>query len=227
MRHAARQAEAKAWWTLFRAQSASCSPVSTEDSAYVHPSAFVAQDAELGPGTKVWHLAQVREGARVGAECILGKGAYVGEGVHIGNRVKIQNGASIYPGATVEDGVLVGPHVCFTNDRYPRAVNADGSLKTAADWTVGTILVREGASLGAASVLIAGVTVGRWAMVAAGAVVSRDVPDFALVAGNPARRMGYVCACGHRLREAGEGRLVCESCGAAYRCDAGGAVTPA
>jgi len=83
----------------------------------VHPSAFVSEDAELGSGTKVWHLAQVREGARIGAECILGKGAYVGEGVHLGNRVKVQNGASIYPGATVEDGVLVGPHVCFTNDR--------------------------------------------------------------------------------------------------------------
>jgi UDP-2-acetamido-3-amino-2,3-dideoxy-glucuronate N-acetyltransferase len=200
--------------------------LSTRDSAYVHPSAFVAQDAELGAGTKVWHFAQVREGAKVGAECILGKGAYVGEGVRLGNRVKVQNGASIYPGATVEDGVLVGPHVCFTNDRYPRAVNADGSLKTATDWTLGTILVREGASLGAASVLIAGVTVGRWAMVAAGAVVSHDVPDFALVAGNPARRLGYVCACGHRLREAGQGRLSCEACGAAYRCDAGGSVTP-
>src|ERR1700720_3901333 len=162
----------------------------TRDPAYIHPSAFVAEDATLGSGTKVWHLAQVREGARIGSECILGKGGYVDQGVTLGNRVKVQNGASIFSGATIEDGVLVGPHVCFTNDRYPRAINADGSLKTADEWQHGTILVREGASLGAASVLIAGVTVGRWAMVAAGAVVSHDVPDFALVAGNPARRIG-------------------------------------
>ena len=159
----------------------------TRDPAYIHPSAFVAEDATLGPGTKVWHMAQVREGARIGSECILGKGAYVGEHVTIGDRVKIQNGASIYPGATVEDGVFVGPHVCFTNDRHPRAINADGSLKTDEDWELGKILVREGASLGASSVLIAGVTVGRWALVAAGAVVVRDVPDHGLVAGNPAR----------------------------------------
>lgn len=197
------------------------------DRAHVHPSAFVAADAKLGPGTKVWHLAQVREGARVGAGCILGKGAYVGEHVIIGDRVKIQNGASIYPGATVEDGVLVGPHVCFTNDRYPRAVNPDGSLKTQDDWELGKILVKEGASLGAASVLIAGVTVGRWALVAAGSVVLRDVPDHGLVAGNPARLIGSVCLCARRLREAGDGALVCDSCGRSYRCDAAGSVRPA
>jgi len=185
----------------------------------------VAEDAELGSGTKVWHLAQVREGARIGDECILGKGAYVGEGVRLGNRVKVQNGASIYPGATVEDGVFVGPHVCFTNDRHPRAINADGSLKSAEDWDHGKILVRQGASLGAACVLIAGVTVGRWAMVGAGAVVSHDVPDHALVAGNPARRIGSVCVCGHRLREEGAARLSCPHCGAAYGCGADGSVT--
>jgi acetyltransferase-like isoleucine patch superfamily enzyme len=194
--------------------------------AYVHPSAFVAEDATLGSGTKVWHMAQVRERASIGAECILGKGAYVGEGVRLGNRVKVQNGVSIYSGATVEDGVFIGPHVCFTNDRYPRAINADGSLKTSDDWEIGRILVREGASLGAACVLIAGVTVGRWAMVAAGAVVSHDVPDFGLVAGNPARRIGSVCVCGHRLREAGAGRLTCESCHAVYSCGPDGTVKP-
>src|ERR1700730_6996503 len=144
--------------------------------AYIHPSAFVAEDAELGPGTKVWHLAQVREGARIGSECILGKGAYVGENVTIGDRVKIQDGAAIDPGATVEDGVFVGPHVCFTNDRHPRAINADGSLKTEEDWELGKILVREGGSLGASSVLIGGGTVGRGGVVAPWAGGRCDAP---------------------------------------------------
>ena len=199
----------------------------TRDRVYVHPSAFVAEDAAIGPGTKVWHLAQVREGARIGAECILGKGAYVGEGVTIGNRVKIQNGAFVYPGATVEDGVFIGPHVVFTNDRHPRAVNADGSLKSEDDWQLDEILVKEGASLGAGSVLLAGITVGRWALVAAGAVVVRSVPDHGLVAGNPARLIGSVCVCARRLREEQEGKLVCAKCGRRYRCDADGSVEPA
>lgn len=197
------------------------------DRVFVHPSAFVADNAELGPGTKVWHLAQVREGARIGAECILGKGAYVGERVTIGDRVKIQNGASIYPGATLENGVFVGPHVCFTNDRHPRAVKPDGSLKTENDWELGAILVREGASIGAAAVLVAGVVVGRWAMVGAGAVLVRDVPDHGLVAGNPARLIGSVCVCGRRLLEASTGALGCDRCGRTYRCDADGSVKPA
>jgi UDP-2-acetamido-3-amino-2,3-dideoxy-glucuronate N-acetyltransferase len=198
----------------------------SKDPVYVHPSAFVADNAKIGPGTKVWHLAQVREGATIGAECILGKGVYVGEGVHIGSRVKIQNGVSIYPGATVEDGVFIGPHVCFTNDRHPRAINPDGSVQTAGQWEISSILVREGASLGAACVLVAGVTVGRWALVAAGAVVTKDVPDYGLVAGNPARRIGSVCVCGRRLREVSDGRLSCANCGRAYGSEADGSVTP-
>ena len=195
--------------------------------AYIHPSAFVDERAELGPGTKVWHLAQVRAGARIGADCILGKGVYVDEGVQIGSRVKIQNGASIYAGATVEDGVFIGPHVCFTNDRYPRAIKANGSIKGAADWEHGKILVRAGASLGAGSVLLAGITVGRWALVAAGAVVVRDVADHALVAGNPARLNGHVCVCARRLRKDGASRLVCDHDGKAYDCAPDGTVRPA
>jgi UDP-2-acetamido-3-amino-2,3-dideoxy-glucuronate N-acetyltransferase len=195
--------------------------------AYVHPSAFVADDAELGPGTKVWHLAQVRERARIGVQCIVGKDVYIGEGVHIGDRVKIQNGASIYPGATVEDGVFVGPHVCFTNDRYPRAINVDGSIKSADDWELAKIVVRTGAAIGAGAVLVAGITVGRWALVAAGAVVTRDVADHALVAGNPARPMGHVCVCARRLRSSGENQLVCDHDGARYVCAPDGSVRPA
>jgi acetyltransferase-like isoleucine patch superfamily enzyme len=197
----------------------------SKDSAYIHPSAFVSSDAKVGRGTKVWHLVQIREGATIGAECVLGKGVYVGEGVQIGSRVKIQNGVSIYPGATVEDGVFIGPHVCFTNDRHPRAINPDGSVQNAGQWEVSPIVVRTGASLGAACVLVAGVTVGRWALVAAGAVVTKDVPDFGLVAGNPALRIGSVCVCGRRLPEAHASRVTCANCGRTYRSEADGSVT--
>lgn len=182
----------------------------------IHPSAVVAEDAHIGPGTRVWHFVQVREGARVGADCVLGKGVYVGEGVEIGDRVKVENGVSIFSGATIEDGVFIGPHVCFTNDRYPRAINPDGSPKSADDWQVGTILVRYGASVGAGSVLIAGVTIGRWALVAAGSVVTRDVPDHGLVSGNPARLVGHVCFRAHRLTAGESGRLVCGRCGSSF-----------
>ena len=191
----------------------------------IHPTAVVAEDAELGPGTRVWHFVQVREGARIGSDCVLGKDVYVGEGVRIGDRVKVENGASIFAGATIEDGVFVGPHVCFTNDRHPRAVNPDGSLKSAHDWEVGKILVRDGASIGAASVLIAGITIGRWALVAAGSVVTHDVPDHGLVAGNPARLAGHVCVCAHRLTASGPHRLVCGHCGRSYAQSADGTVS--
>jgi len=184
------------------------------DEVYIHPTADVSPKATLGPGTKVWHQAQVREGAVLGRNCILGKGAYVDSGVHIGDNVKIQNRASVYHGVTLEDGVFVGPHVIFTNDRLPRAINPDGSLKSDDDWELGLILVREGASLGAGSIVVAGVTIGRFAMVGAGAVVTKDVPDYGLVYGNPARLAGYVCSCGHKLAKEGERRpMKCPSCG--------------
>jgi len=182
------------------------------DDIYIHPTADVSPRATLGPGTKIWHQAQVRENAVLGRDCILGKGAYVDFGVQIGDNVKIQNRASVYHGVTLESGVFVGPHVIFTNDRLPRAVNADGSLKSDDDWELGRILVKEGASLGAGSIVVAGVTIGRWAMIGAGSVVTRDVPDYGLVYGNPARQAGYVCPCGHRLRESGD-LWRCESCG--------------
>jgi UDP-2-acetamido-3-amino-2,3-dideoxy-glucuronate N-acetyltransferase len=184
------------------------------DSVYIHPTADVSPRATLGPGTKVWHQAQVREGAVLGRNCILGKGAYVDFGVSIGDNVKIQNRASVYHGVTLESGVFVGPHAIFTNDKMPRAINPDGSLKSDDDWELGHILVREGASIGAGAIIVTGVTIGRFAMVGAGAVVTKDVPDHGLVYGNPARLQGYVCACGHKLEKAtGEATWQCPSCG--------------
>lgn len=182
----------------------------------IHPSADVAADAVIGAGTSIWNNAQIRSGAAIGEACIVAKGVYVDAGVTIGNRVKIQNNASIFHGVTLEDGVFVGPHVCFTNDMRPRAINADGTLKSASDWVVAPTLVRLGAAIGANATIRCGVTIGRWAMVAAGSVVTRDVPDHGLVVGNPARLRGYVCACGESLRAAGlPGAFVCPACGQA------------
>jgi UDP-2-acetamido-3-amino-2,3-dideoxy-glucuronate N-acetyltransferase len=180
-------------------------------SVFIHPSADVAENAVIGDGTKIWHLVQVRPEAHIGADCIFGRGVYVDSHVQIGNRVKVQNYVSIYEGVTIEDGVFVGPHVVFTNDKQPRAVNPDGSLKGATDWTISRTLIREGASLGANSTIVCGITVGRWAMIGAGSVVTRNVPDHGLVVGNPARLIGYVCKCGERIPEGADpATYVCE-----------------
>jgi len=172
-------------------------------------SADVDPTAQIGEGSSVWHLAQVRDGATIGEECIVGRGAYIGSGVRVGARCKIQNYALVYEPAVLEPGVFIGPAVVLTNDTFPRAVNPDGSLKSAHDWEPVGVVVREGASVGARAVCVAPVTIGRWATVAAGAVVTRDVPDFALVAGVPARRIGWVGRAGVRLRDLGDGRWKC------------------
>jgi acetyltransferase-like isoleucine patch superfamily enzyme len=182
----------------------------------VQPSADVDERASLGEGTSVWHLAQVREGAVVGAQCVIGRGAYIGSGVRMGDRCKVQNYALVYEPAVLEDGVFVGPAVVFTNDHCPRAVDPDGSLKTAEDWEPVGVTVRSGASIGARAVCVAPVTVGRWAMVAAGSVVVKDVPDFALVAGVPARFVRWVGRAGVPLEPAGPGQWRCPRTGAAY-----------
>lgn len=184
---------------------------------FVHPTADVSADATIGPGTRVWRHTHVREGARIGAECILGKGVYIDHDVVIGDRVKVENGASIFYGCTIEAGVFVGPHACLTNDRQPRAITPLGALKTEADWQVGQTLVQYGASIGAGAVIVTGVTIGRWAMVGAGAVVTRNVPDHGLVLGLPARLIGYVCSCGVRLTSTTDRTWCCSTCGSTFR----------
>jgi UDP-2-acetamido-3-amino-2,3-dideoxy-glucuronate N-acetyltransferase len=184
--------------------------------ARVHSSADVSDDATLGEGTAVWHLAQVREGAVLGRNCIIGRGAYVGPGVVMGDNCKLQNYALVYEPARLESGVFVGPAVVFTNDHYPRAVTPEGDLKRGDDWEPVGVTVREGASIGARAVCIAPVTIGRWAMVAAGSVVTRDVPDFALVAGVPARRLMWVGHVGVPLEPGGENVWRCPRSGRVY-----------
>ena len=181
----------------------------------IAPSADVSDQAVLGEGTKIWHLAQVREQANLGANCIVGRGAYVGTGVQIGENTKIQNYALVYEPAKLGKGVFIGPAVVLTNDTYPRSVSPDGSLKSAHDWTPVGVTIEDGASIGARAVCVAPLTVGRWATVAAGAVVTKDVPAFALMAGVPARRLGWVGKAGEPLRQEGD-FWVCPATGAKY-----------
>ena len=149
------------------------------DSVFIHPTAQVSERAHLGPGTKVWINVQIREDARIGAGCILSKDVYIDHAVTLGDRCKIQNGVSVYAGVEIEDDVFVGPNACFTNDKVPRAFNAQ--------WQISPTRVKRGASIGANATVVCGVTIGEFAMVAAGSVVTKDVPDYTLVMGVPAR----------------------------------------
>ena len=187
-------------------------------------SADVDASASVGDGSSVWHLAQIRERASIGVECSIGRGAYIGSGVVIGNRVKVQNYALVYEPAVIEDGVFIGPGVVLTNDVSPRAVNPDGTRRTASDWNPVGVTVHVGASLGARSVCVAPVTIGSWSMVAAGAVVIEDVPAHALVGGVPARRIGWVGRAGRRLLDQEDGTLVCPDTGDRFH-QHGGTVT--
>lgn len=186
------------------------------DPPRVHATADVHHGTILGEGTTIWHLAQIREHARLGKGCIVGRGAYVGPGVIIGDNVKLQNYALVYEPALLESNVFIGPAAVLTNDVYPRSVDVTGKLRRADDWESKGVTVREGASLGAHAVVVAGCEIGSWALVAAGAVVTRDVADFALVAGVPARRVGWVGRAGKRLVHAGRGRWACPETGETY-----------
>ena len=191
------------------------------------PTADIDPSATIGEGTRVWHLAQIREGAAIGRDCVIGRGAYIGAGGRVGDGCKIQNHALVYEPARLGSGAFVGPAAVLTNDRHPRAVNPDGSPKGAGDWTRVGVDVARGASIGARAVCVAPVSIGPWAMVAAGAVVTRDVPAYALVAGVPARRIGWVGEAGEPLVPGAEpGRFTCPATGRGYRLDGAGALAP-
>jgi UDP-2-acetamido-3-amino-2,3-dideoxy-glucuronate N-acetyltransferase len=192
----------------------------------IHPGADVDGTAHIGADTTIWHLAQIREDARLGQGCIVGRGAYVGPGVRIGDRVKLQNYALVYEPAELEDGVFIGPAAVLTNDPYPRSTGVDGRLKRPDDWEARGVVVKEGAAVGARAVVVAGRTIGRWALVAAGAVVTRDVADFALVAGVPARRIGWVGHAGEPLEDEGGGHWRCPRTGDRYT-ESDGRLSPA
>lgn len=184
----------------------------------IHPSAEIDEGASVGEGSSVWQLAHVRSGAALGRDVVVGRGAYIGPGVQVGNGCKIQNHSMVYEPAQLEAGVFIGPGVVLTNDAYPRAVNPDGSPKSSSDWDAVGVTIRTGASVGARSVCVAPLTIGRWALIAAGSVVVRDVPDFALVAGVPARRIRWVGRAGHPLHPdpSAPTRFRCPRTGAAY-----------
>jgi UDP-2-acetamido-3-amino-2,3-dideoxy-glucuronate N-acetyltransferase len=178
--------------------------ITVMSGVFVHPTAIVEDGAIIGSDTKVWAFAQIRPGARIGRGCNLGRNAFVDVDVEVGDNVKIQNNASLYEGVTIESGVFVGPHAVFTNDKVPRAITPTGSLKDSDDWELGRTVVRHGAAIGAGAVIVTGVEIGRWAMVGSGTVVTRDVPEHALVVGNPGRIIGFVSAAGKRFETADE-----------------------
>jgi len=183
---------------------------------YVHPTAVVDKKATIGDGTKVWHFVHVRENAEIGKKCVLGHSVYVGEEVKIGNGVKLENRATVYRGVKIEDKAFVGPHVTFTNDPYPRSFSTE--------WKIVPTLVKEGASIGAGAVVICGITIGEYAMIGAGSVVTKDIPSHAIAYGNPAEIRGFACRCGRKLEKEEEKRefvlMKCPFCGEKFKIPA-------
>ncbi|MBI4202477.1 MAG: N-acetyltransferase [Chloroflexi bacterium] len=175
---------------------------------YVHESSILDPGVRVGKGTRIWHFCHIMSGAEIGEDCNLGQNTFVGRNVKIGNKCKIQNNVSVYEGVTLEDGVFCGPSCVFTNDLNPRAL-----YPKQGDYV--PTLVRHGASIGANVTIVCGVTIGRWAFIGAGAVVTNDVPDYALVYGVPAQLRGWVCECGVKLEFKGS-EAVCTACERSY-----------
>lgn len=181
--------------------------------------AQVSKLAKIGKNVKVWAMARIREGVQIGDNSTIGGSVYIDHDVKIGSNVKIQDSTLVYFGVTIEDEVFIGPGVSFANDKYPRATK-DGNLKKIGDWQVEKTLVERGASIGAGSVIIGGIRVGKYAMIGAGSVVTKSVPDFGLVRGNPAKLYGFVCPNGHpvrrKVKSASTVKFFCQSCGKTY-----------
>lgn len=174
-------------------------------SYFVHSTSIIDGNVDIGKGTKIWHFSHVQSYSSIGENCILGQNVYIGEGVKIGDSVKIQNNVSVYQGVKLEDYVFCGPSVVFTNDLNPRSKYPKNGhyLKT---------LVKEGVTIGANATIICGITIGSWSLIGSGAVVTKDIKDYALVVGNPARQVGWVCECGIKLNS----NLECLECGKIY-----------
>lgn len=168
---------------------------------FIHKTAIVENDVKIGEGSKIWHFAQVRQGSKIGKNCIIGKSVFIDVASEIGDNVKIQNHAIVYHKAIISDGVFIGPNVCFTNDKIPRAVNPDGTPKKPTDWQISTIKISQGASIGGHCVILPGVTIGEFALAGSGSVITKDIPPFGLVYGNPAKVKDFVCRCGKKLEK--------------------------
>jgi len=180
---------------------------------FKHQTAEISIEAVIGKNTKIWHYAQIRERSIIGENCIIGKNVYIDFDVVIGSNCKIQNNCSIYHGAVIGNGVFIGPNVVITNDKMPRAVNEDGTLKKSSDWKLTITSIQKGASIGSSSVILPGLTIGQYSMIGAGSVVSKNVPDFAIVFGNPANIHGYICVC--------EKRIIFKKNSLTYKCRCG------
>jgi UDP-2-acetamido-3-amino-2,3-dideoxy-glucuronate N-acetyltransferase len=166
--------------------------------------ANVDTTASIGENSQVWDYTQIRENVVIGSSCVVGRNVYIGPGVSVGNNCKIQNNSSIYDPATIANGVFIGPNVTLTNDRHPRSVNPNGSIKSQNDWKIVGIDIQEGASIGAGSICVAPARIGKWSLIGAGSVITKDVPNYALMVGNPATQIGWVSKTGKRLVKNGE-----------------------
>lgn len=184
--------------------------------SFIHPTADFAKSAQIGKNSKVWSNSQICEKAFIGDDVTIGSNVYVGPGTHIGNNCKIQNNALIYEPAILEDGVFIGPAVILTNDKFPRAINPDGSSKLKSDWDPVSVTIKKGASIGARVVCVAPIEIGEWALVAAGSTVTSDIPNYALVAGAPARKIAWVGKAGYPLEDVGNRKFLCPKSGDFY-----------